>query len=160
MAAEVGYLDLAYDYFAEAALMDLDDLEHNTRDGIHIASVAGTWIAAVAGFGGMRDHKGRLTFAPRIPAALSRLRFRVMFRERSLLVDVNHEHARYTLRAGEPLEIQHHGEPATLTGDEVLKLAIPRLPPQSPQPAQPPGREPPRGRPAPARNPAAPAAAD
>ena len=47
MAAEVGHLDLAYDYFAEAALMDLDDLEHNTRDGIHIASVAGTWIAAV-----------------------------------------------------------------------------------------------------------------
>ena len=61
MAAEVGHLDLAYDYFAEAALMDLDDLEHNTRDGIHIASVAGTWIAAVAGFGGMRDHGGELT---------------------------------------------------------------------------------------------------
>ena len=96
IAAEVGQLDLAYDYFAEAALMDLDDLEHNTRDGIHIASVAGTWIAAVAGFGGLRDHGGRLTFAPRLPAALTRLRFRIMFRERSLLVDVNHEHARYT----------------------------------------------------------------
>src|SRR5665811_1235471 len=52
IAAEVGHLDLAYDYFAEAALMDLGDLEHNTADGIHIASVAGTWIAAVAGFGG------------------------------------------------------------------------------------------------------------
>ena len=68
MAAEVGHLDLAYDYFAEAALMDLDDLEHNTKDGIHIASLAGTWIAAVAGFGGMRDHGGQLTFSPRLPA--------------------------------------------------------------------------------------------
>ena len=38
--------------------MDLDDLEHNTRDGVHIASLAGAWIAAVAGFGGMRDHDG------------------------------------------------------------------------------------------------------
>ena len=36
--------------------MDLHDLEHNTRDGLHIASLAGTWIALVAGFGGMRDH--------------------------------------------------------------------------------------------------------
>ena len=68
IAAEVGHLDLAYDYFAEAALMDLDDLEHNTADGIHIASVAGTWIAAVAGFGGLRDHGGEPHFAPRLPA--------------------------------------------------------------------------------------------
>ena len=67
VAAEVGHLDLAYDYFAEAALMDLGDLEHNTADGIHIASVAGTWIAAVAGFGGFRDHGGVLSFAPRLP---------------------------------------------------------------------------------------------
>ena len=59
VAAEVGHLELAYDYFAEAALMDLDDLEHNTRDGLHIASLAGAWIAAVAGFGGMRDRDER-----------------------------------------------------------------------------------------------------
>ena len=55
VAAEVGHLELAYDYFGEAALMDLGDLEHNTRDGLHMASLAGSWIAAVAGFGGMRD---------------------------------------------------------------------------------------------------------
>ena len=53
IAAEVGHLELAYDYFAEAALLDLDDLEHNTRDGLHIASLAGAWIAAV---GGLRRH--------------------------------------------------------------------------------------------------------
>jgi alpha,alpha-trehalose phosphorylase len=149
VAAEIGQLDLAYDYFAEAALMDLDDLEHNTRDGIHIASVAGTWIAAVAGFGGMRDHGGRLTFAPRLPGALTRLRFRIMFRERSLQVEVNHEHTSYTLRAGNPLEILHHGEPVTLTADKVLKRPIPRLATQPPPPAQPPGREPARRRPDP-----------
>jgi alpha,alpha-trehalose phosphorylase len=149
VAAEVGQLDLAYDYFAEAALMDLDDLEHNTRDGIHIASVAGTWIAAVAGFGGLRDHGGQLTFAPRLPGALTRLCFRIMFRGRSLLVDVNREHARYTLRKGEPLEVQHHGKPVTLTTDKVLKLAIPRLAHQPPPPTQPPGRQPVRRRPSP-----------
>jgi alpha,alpha-trehalose phosphorylase len=147
MAAEVGHLDLAYDYFAEAALMDLDDLEHNTRDGIHIASVAGTWIAAVAGFGGMRDHGGRLSFRPRLPGALSRLRFRLMFRGRTLLVDVNHERARYALRVGEPLEIGHHGDRATVSADEPLELKIPALRPL-PAPRQPPGREPHRRRPA------------
>jgi MFS family permease len=75
IAAEVGRLELAYDYFAEAALMDLDNLEHNTRDGLHIASLAGAWIVAVAGFGGMRDHDGALRFAPRLPERLTRLAF-------------------------------------------------------------------------------------
>ena len=56
LAAEVGYLDLAYDYFAEAALTDLHDLHYNVRNGLHIASLAGAWTVAVAGFGGMRDH--------------------------------------------------------------------------------------------------------
>ena len=70
VAAEVGHLELAYDYFGEAALMDLGDLEHNTRDGLHMASLAGSWIAAVAGFGGMRCHGGELSFRPRLPAAL------------------------------------------------------------------------------------------
>ena len=58
IAAEVGQLDLAYAYLAEAALIDLDNLEHNTRDGLHIAALAGTWIALVSGLAGMR-HRGR-----------------------------------------------------------------------------------------------------
>jgi alpha,alpha-trehalose phosphorylase len=148
VAAEVGHMELAYDYFAEAALMDLDDLEHNTRDGVHIASLAGTWLAAVAGFGGMRDHFGELTFHPRLPDALTSLRFRLMFRGRSLLVEVDREHARYRLRKGEPLEIEHHGEKITVTTDEELERGIPQLRPRG-NPTQVPGREPDRRRPQP-----------
>jgi alpha,alpha-trehalose phosphorylase len=66
VAAEVGHLELAYDYFGEAALLDLGNFHHNTRDGVHLASLAGAWIAAVAGFGGMRDHGGSLSFAPQL----------------------------------------------------------------------------------------------
>ena len=68
IAAEVGHLDLALDYLREAALMDLGDLEHNTRDGVHIASLAGTWVALVSGFGGLRfgDANGTLSFTPRL----------------------------------------------------------------------------------------------
>ena len=141
VAAEVGHLDLAYDYFAEAALMDLDDLEHNTRDGIHIASVAGTWIAAVCGFGGMRDHSGRLSFQPRLPSALTRLKFRLWCRGRSLRVEVTQRHARYTLIDGEPMEIEHHGDRVVLKPDETLELDVPPIT-ERPAPPQPPGRAP------------------
>jgi alpha,alpha-trehalose phosphorylase len=146
VAAEVGHLELAYDYFSEAALIDLDDLEHNTSDGIHIASVAGTWIAAVAGFGGMRDHGGRLSFSPRLAGALTRLRFRLMFRGSGLLVEVDHQQATYSLLLGEPLELSHHGDQFTVAVDSPVTLAIPEPRPR-PAPAQPRGREPLRRRP-------------
>ena len=55
LAAEVGHLELAHDYTYEAALIDLHDLHQNTGDGLHIASLAGAWIALVSGFGGLRD---------------------------------------------------------------------------------------------------------
>jgi alpha,alpha-trehalose phosphorylase len=145
VAARVGHVDLAYDYFAEAALMDLDDLEHNTRDGVHIASLAGAWIAAVAGLGGMRDHDGELSFHPRLPQALTRLSFRIVFRNRRLMVDVVHEQATYTLLEGPPLTTSHHGEEITL-GKKPVVRPIPRIRP-GPAPRQPPGREPARRRP-------------
>jgi alpha,alpha-trehalose phosphorylase len=146
VAAEVGHLDLAFDYFAEAALLDLDDIEHNTADGIHIASVAGTWITAVAGFGGMRDHGGKLTFRPRLPAALTALRFRITFQGSSLLVEVDRSRARYTLRSGKPIEIEHYGEASTLEADGGLELEIPPLGDTGEPPRQPPGRAPLRRR--------------
>jgi len=145
VAAEVGHLDLAYDYFAEAALMDLGDLEHNTADGIHIASVAGTWISAVAGFGGFRDHGARLTFAPRLPGALTRLAFRLMVHGANLHVEVDHEQATYSLLDGEPIELQHHGETVTVNGDGPQSRPIPRIDPP-PAPRQPPHRAPTRRR--------------
>ncbi|HEV3283509.1 MAG TPA: glycosyl hydrolase family 65 protein [Solirubrobacteraceae bacterium] len=145
IAAEVGHLELAYDYYGEAALIDLDDIEHNTRDGLHIASLTGTWIVAVAGFGGMRDHAGSLTFKPQLPAALTRLAFGIRFRGRELRVDFNHRRARYTLKAGEPLELSHHGEPFTVTQQETQTRPIPALAAKQ-APSQPKGRAPERRR--------------
>jgi len=141
LAAEVGHLDLAYAYLSEAALMDLDDLEHNTRDGVHIASLAGTWIAAVAGLGGMRDHDGALSFAPRLPAALTRLAFRLSFGGRRLRVEVRHREARYALLEGAALEIEHHGKRALVEAERPLVRSIPHGPRRE-APQQPPGRAP------------------
>ncbi|MFF0909058.1 glycoside hydrolase family 65 protein [Microbacterium enclense] len=67
LAAEVGYQDLALEYFRQATFVDLGDLHHNAADGVHVASAGGVWTALVSGFGGMRDHFGRLTFDPRLP---------------------------------------------------------------------------------------------
>jgi alpha,alpha-trehalose phosphorylase len=141
IAAEVGHLELAYDYFAEAALVDLHDLAGNTHNGVHIASLAGAWTAAVAGFGGMRDHGGALTFAPRLPARLERLAFRLLFRGRRLRVEVAKESASYMLVDGDPLEIAHHGQTITIVKGEPVTYAVPR-PPVRPVPSQPAGREP------------------
>jgi alpha,alpha-trehalose phosphorylase len=147
VAAEVGHLELAYDYFGEAALIDLDNLEHNTRDGLHIASLAGAWIVAVAGFGGMRDHDGSLTFAPRLPERLNRLAFRLCFRGRRLKVEVESDQARYSLLEGGPLELTHHGQTISVFARKPVTRAIPP-PPARDAPRQPPGRAPARRQPA------------
>ena len=141
IAAEVGHLDLAYDYLCEAALIDLDDLQRNTRDGLHIASLAGTWIGVVAGFGGMRDHDAKLSFAPRLPRAITRLSFRMTYRGRRLLVEVVHDQATYSFDDGEPLALLHHGEEQTLKAGEPLVLPLPPVPIVEP-PEQVPGRAP------------------
>ena len=100
MCAEVGHLELAHDFIYEAALIDLRDLHHNTRDGLHMASLAGTWIALVAGFGGLRDDEGILALDPYLPDGISRLRFRLRWREFRVTVDVIHDEVTYTLRDG------------------------------------------------------------
>jgi alpha,alpha-trehalose phosphorylase len=144
MAAEVGYLELAYDYFAEAALTDLHDLHGNVQNGLHIASLAGAWICCVGGFGGMRDHHGELSFAPRLPPELGRIAFRMCYRGSRIGVEVRSEQVTYRLLAGEPIDLTHHGKPFTL-GMEPVNLPVPAAP-RYPAPHQPEGRAPVRRR--------------
>ena len=148
LAAEVGHLDLAYDYFAEAALIDLEDLEHNTRDGLHIASLAGAAAVALAGFGGARDHGGTYSFRPRLPGALTRVAFRLLFRGRQLQVEVRQTAATYTLLSGEPTVIRHYDEEYAVETGQPVERPIPRVPERDP-PRQPPGRAPIHRRPQP-----------
>ncbi len=143
MAAEVGHLGLALDYTAEAALMDLDDLEHNARDGLHIAALAGTWSALVNGFGGMRDHGEHLSFSPRLPQGLTSLSFSILRRQVCLHVAVTARTVKYRLTRGSgPLKISHYEEALSLTGPDPVEREIPVLVPPGETPVQPPGREP------------------
>ena len=148
MCAEVGHLELAHDYANEAALIDLRDLHHNTRDGLHMASLAGSWTALVAGFGGLRDDEGVLSLDPHLPDGISRLRFRLRWREFRLTVDVNHADVNYTVRdgPGTGLTIRHAGEEVELSSEGPTTIAIRQRHPLLPPPSQPPGREPMRRR--------------
>ena len=110
IASEVGYPDAALGYFMDAATVDLLDSHGNTADGIHIASCGGTWLALVAGFGGLRDSDGSVCFRPQLPGAWERLRFRVQVRGKVIEVDMTHAGTTYRLLEGHGLLIHHFGE--------------------------------------------------
>ncbi len=140
MAAEVGYLSLAYDYAGEAALLDIQDLEHNTRDGLHMASLAGTWIALISGFAGLRPWESSLRFAPRLPEGITRLAFNLHFRGRHLHVRTSAKSTTYELREGDALELRHGEETFTVSvGNSVVLKPLADLDP-GPPPLQPAGR--------------------
>jgi alpha,alpha-trehalose phosphorylase len=143
IAAEVGHLQLAHDYLGEAALMDLNDLEHNVRDGVHMGSLAGAWLAVVAGLGGMRHHGDSLGFAPRLPPGIQRLTFRLTFLDRLLKVTVNRSRVTYSLVRGKPLTFDHYGNQLRLTSQRSVVRPIPLLLARD-EPKQPPGRAPAR----------------
>ena len=141
IAAEVGLLDLAHTYLREASRMDLEDLEHNTRDGLHMASLAGSWNALVAGLGGLRDHDGTMSFRPALPTGITRLSFNLTVRGSLLQVSVDHQAATYLVRSGHPLEVWHDGERLSLqAGSAQTRPLLPRPAPETPH--QPAGREP------------------
>ncbi|MGH9114597.1 MAG: glycosyl hydrolase family 65 protein, partial [Acidimicrobiales bacterium] len=141
VAADVGRLDLAYAYLREAALMDVEDLERNTADGIHIASLAGAWIAIVAGIAGMREGGGGLSFSPRLPAPLTRVSFPLQYRGRRLRLALAGGEAVYSLEAGDPVTVSHWGEPVLLEAGVARTRPVPDAPVLAPPP-QVPGRAP------------------
>ena len=142
LAAEVGHLDLAYDYAAEAAFTDLHDLNANTDNGLHMASLAGAWTSLVLGFGGLRDEAGRLSFAPRLPGGIDRLVFRVRHRGLRIRVETDGQQATYAVEdGGREAVVQHFGEDLVLKPDAPVTREIHRLE-AGPPPTQPAGRAP------------------
>ena len=124
VAAEVGYLDLAYEYFKETALVDLLDLAGNTEDGIHLASMSATWLVAIAGFGGMRDYGDKLLFNPHLPRGINRLCFRMLFQGRLIKVTIQPKHATYELVEGDEIDLLHGEESFTLKSNTPVEFTI------------------------------------
>ncbi|OCB14132.1 glycosyl hydrolase [Mycolicibacterium porcinum] len=125
MAAEIGYLQLAYDYLAETAFIDLHNLHDNVSSGLHIAGLAGAWMVCVAGFGGMRHRGDELAFAPALPDALSRMKFRILWRGSCLQLDVTADEVTYLLQSGDPVQLTHHRQRLTV-GSDPITVSNPR----------------------------------
>lgn len=132
IAAEIGNLEEAVRYARYAVLMDLADIGGNMRDGCHIASMGGTWMVAVYGFAGMRDYGGRLSFDPRLPPRLKRLRFSLIFQGQSLQVDISHTQVRYQLQEGDELTFSHQGQSVTLDKGNETSLPLVLVEPTEP----------------------------
>jgi alpha,alpha-trehalose phosphorylase len=120
VAGELGFREKASEYAWYAALMDLADVGGNVRDGCHIASMGGTWMAVVYGLAGMRDWDGHISFRPKPPLKLEGLRFRLTIRGQLLEVEITQESVTYTLREGDSLVIRHEDEEVRLSPENPI----------------------------------------
>lgn len=130
MASELGYHDKAYRYFADALIMDLGDIGGNVKDGLHVASLGGTWMALVFGFAGLRDSGGRLRFRPRLPDGWQGLRFRLRIRGHRLEVRLRPDEVEYRLVEGKHLLLEHEGQKIEVVADApaIIRLKPDRGP--------------------------------
>ncbi len=110
IAAEVGYQDMAMQYFLTGLYVDLADLHANARDGVHIASTGGVWNALVFGFGGLRDYHGNISFDPRLPRDWESMRFPLQIRGSRLRVLLERNSITFDVETGGPVELSVRGQ--------------------------------------------------
>jgi alpha,alpha-trehalose phosphorylase len=122
VALEVGYPDKALEYAHYGVLMDLEDISGNVKDGCHIASMGGSWMVCVYGFGGLRDYGGVLAFQPRLPQELLRLKFALSQRGQVLQVEISPETTTYLLQQGSELTIRHRNQEVKLSRGEPVAV--------------------------------------
>ncbi|WP_345240176.1 glycoside hydrolase family 65 protein [Pontibacillus salipaludis] len=122
LAAELGYEEKAYEMYVRTARLDLDNYNNDTEDGLHITSMAGSWLSIVHGFAGMRVVDGTLHFTPMIPEAWKDYSFKINFRGHLLKITVNHDETLIEQEEGTPLQLVLNEETRTI---EAPKVATP-----------------------------------
>jgi len=122
IANEIGYLDEAYKYFMRTVRLDLDDYNKNTYQGLHTASMAGSWLSLIQGFAGFRNYAGQLYFSPQIPSRWERLEFKIKFQKRNLKIVISPENTEYKLISGDELKIFHKKEEILLRPGKSIQV--------------------------------------
>ncbi|UCZ52481.1 family 65 glycosyl hydrolase [Bacillus shivajii] len=120
MASKFGYQEKAYDYFNKTARLDIDNIHKNTKDGLHMANMGGTWLAIVYGFAGLRIKNGELHLKPQLPEKWEKLSFKLVFRGSLLKIEMSQGGVTYSLEEGEELELFHRGEKLVLNGAKAI----------------------------------------
>jgi maltose phosphorylase len=121
-AAKLGRMDQAYTFYLRTSRLDLDDYNHEVHEGLHITSMAGTWMSIVEGFGGMRVRDNHLTFEPRIPKQWDGFSFKVNFRNQILKVNVGQGQTHFELEGDHDLEIIVNGKPISISPNGLVSL--------------------------------------
>jgi len=122
LAAKIHKMDKAYEMYLRTSRLDLDDYNHEVHEGLHITSMAGTWLSNVQGFGGMRNYDGKLSFAPQIPKQWKSYSFKINFRGATLKVYKDQLECKFTNESSTPVEILVHGKKITITSNELVTV--------------------------------------
>ncbi|MFC4714098.1 glycoside hydrolase family 65 protein [Planococcus dechangensis] len=125
MASKLGYSEKAYSYFNETALLDLENTHKNTKDGLHMANMGGTWLGIVYGFAGLRLKENGLSLSPVLPSEWNSFKFHLRYQARVLKIYKTREATVYTLVEGPGLEFIHNGE--ALYVESGKELIVPEI---------------------------------
>ena len=120
-AAKLGRMEQAYTFYLRTSRLDLDDYNKEVEEGLHITSMAGTWMSIVEGFGGMRMLDGHLSFSPKIPKQWKSYSFKINFRDQIITIKVSAGGATFKVSGDGPLTIQVDGEPIKLVPGETAQ---------------------------------------
>ncbi len=107
-AAKLDRMEQAYKFYLRTSRLDLDDYNKEVEEGLHITSMAGTWMSIVEGFGGMRVKNDQLSFEPKIPEQWSSYSFKVNFRNNIIKVSVRKQGAEFELTGNDTLTILYN----------------------------------------------------
>jgi maltose phosphorylase len=121
-AAKLGRMDRAYEFYLRTSRLDLDDYNHEVHEGLHITSMAGTWMSIVEGFGGMRVKDGKLSFKPQIPKQWDSYSFKVNFRGQVLKVVVHKQQTNFELLGNQELQILVNDVQVTISPNILVKV--------------------------------------
>jgi maltose phosphorylase len=108
-AAALGRMEQAYTFYLRTSRLDLDDYNKEVHEGLHITSMAGTWMSIVEGFGGMRVKNNQLHFEPRIPEQWKGYSFKVNFRNAVVKVEVTHQETKVSVEGNNEVEVIING---------------------------------------------------
>ncbi|MFJ7826569.1 glycoside hydrolase family 65 protein [Psychrobacillus sp. NPDC096623] len=124
MASKLGDKAKAYEYFRNTARLDLENTHGNTKDGLHMANMGGTWLAIVYGFAGLRVKESGLSLAPSLPDHWESLEFQLQYQNRTINIQMERNTVTYSLVEGESLTISHKGEMIELVSGKLMKMAL------------------------------------
>jgi len=118
-AAKLNRMDQAYEFYLRTSRLDLDDYNHEVEEGLHITSMAGTWMSIVEGFGGMRVLDNTLSFSPKIPNQWDSYSFKVNFRNQVITVKVSKKGTHFELEGKNEVKILVNGEVTTISPNNL-----------------------------------------